>query len=117
MKDKTKTQEKPEKRSIWGNSWANMRKWVYPAWLAYELSFRFADYANSVHNFLERSKPGISETIGDFGFQALDAIATHGTFAGCTLYLTLPAGLALYEFFNQDNLTHSKFERRLKKYL
>ena len=42
--------------SIWGDKWASVRKWVYPAWLAYEATQRFSYYALNVHNFLDINK-------------------------------------------------------------
>ena len=103
--------------SIWGSGWTHVRKWVYPTWLAYEASRRFADYAESVHNFLDARYEQIAQVVGNVGSQTLDVLASCGTFAACELLLTVPACIALYKFFEQDNLTDTKLERGLKRIL
>lgn len=102
-----------QKKSIWGNGWASIRKWFYPAWLAYEISIRFYDYSQSVHLYFEAQQNSVS-FLGKFGIQAIDAVCSTLTFVGCSVFLTAPACFLLYHFFKQENLTDTRFEEKMK---
>jgi hypothetical protein len=102
-------------KSIWGEWWTGKRKWVYPAWLAYEATARIHDYAMSVHEYLEEHHYDIASYVGNFGSRSLDFILTNATFTGCELMLTAPACLAVYKFFEKDNLTDTALEERIKR--
>jgi len=104
-----------DKKSIWGNWWTPLRKWVYPAWLIYETSARFYNYSQSVHNYLDSNHENIASYIGEFGSQVLDITCTGGTFLACSAFLTIPASFILHKFFKEDNLTNTKLEEKLKK--
>ena len=104
-------------KSVWGETWTKCRKWAYPAWLAYETSERFIDYAQSTHNFMDKYHDEISNYIGNTGSQIADAVATAGTFGACEAFLTIPAAVLLYKFFDEDNLTNTKLEGLSKKLL
>lgn len=104
-------------KSIWGNWWASQRDWIYPSWLAYELTTRFYDYTGAVHNHFEENQDDIVLLFGEFGTKTLEALFEGVTFVGCSAFLTVPACLALYKFFREDNLTGTSFEEQIKKYL
>ena len=82
--------------SIWGKWWVPIRKWFYPSWLLYETSYRFYDYAESVHPYVINQLEGI-EVI-------------------CTVFLTVPACFLLYCFFTTKNVTGTTFEGKVKVY-
>lgn len=101
-------------KSIWGKWWESFRKWFYPAWLIYETSIRFYDYAQSVHQYFIAQQDHLISYIGVLGTQALDLFCSVTTFAICSAFLTVPAGFVLYKLFNVDNLTGTRFEEKLK---
>ena len=101
--------------SLWGTWWTPLRRWVYPIWLAYEASYRFYEYSLSVHRYFSGHHYDISFYIGSIGATTLDVACSTLTFLVCTIFLTVPACFLLYNFFREDNLTKSIFEKRLKK--
>ncbi len=108
-------QKKPLK-SIWGRWWEPIRKWFYPAWLIYETSIRFYEYALGVHYYLVSQQDILVPYIGNIGTQILDVFSSGVTFIVCTAFLTLPGCFTLYKFFKLDNLSGSQFEAKLKFY-
>ena len=106
-----------EKKSIWGDWWTSQRDWVYPSWLAYELTTCFYDYTEAVHNHFEENHGKVTSLFGEFGSRTLEALCEGVTFFGSSAFLTVPACLALYKFFREDNLTGTSFEEQVKKYL
>ncbi len=103
-----------ELKSIWGKWWAPIRKWFYPAWLIYETSVRFADYGQSVHTYFIKQQDYLGSYIGEIGAQSLALFCSMITFVICTLFLTVPACLILFNFFKVINLTRTRLEERLK---
>jgi len=104
-------------KSIWGETWTKLRPYVYPAWLTYELGLRSLKYTKSVHEFLEDNHEIISQHIGRFGNQLINLVSTGATFITTQAFLTIPAGLLLYHFFKKDNITNTRTEERLKRFL
>lgn len=96
--------------SIWGKWWEAIRKWFYPAWLVYEVSIRFYEYGLSTHAYILEQQ----EYIGEIGAQSLAIFSAVATFVICTLYLTVPACLALYKFFTPFNSNTTRFEEKMK---
>lgn len=107
-------EEKYNKKSIWGSWWEPIRKWFYPAWLAYETSIRFYEYSLSVYHYFLSEHHCIARYVGQLGAQALNVFCTLSTFAICTLFLTLPACFVLFHFFKADNLTNTRWEEKVK---
>ncbi|MEN7548808.1 hypothetical protein AAG747_12880 [Rapidithrix thailandica] len=107
-------EQNQQKKSIWGNWWEPLRKWVYPAWLMYETSIRFYHYAQGVHTYFEKHQEGLASYIGEIGTLTLDLICSVATFAGCTVFLTMPACFLLYKFFKEDNFINTRFEEKIK---
>ena len=103
--------------SIWGKWWVPIRKWFYPSWLLYETSYRFYDYAESVHPYVINQLEGIEVYIKEIGLQILAAISSIATFAICTVFLTVPACFLLYCFFTTKNVTGTTFEGKVKVYV
>jgi hypothetical protein len=108
---------KQTKQSIWGKWWTEHRAYAYPAWLIYEASARFYDYAQWVHNYFEKHYENLTPYLGDIGAHTLDILCSSITFVGCSTFLTIPASLALYKFFKEDNLTNTKLEEKIKRFL
>lgn len=103
-----------QRKSIWGMWWEPFRKWFYPAWLIYEISVRFYDYSTEVHNYFRKNHSEIVLFTGEVGAQVLDALSSSITFIGCSVFLTIPASLALHQFFKTENLTGTRFEGKMK---
>lgn len=101
--------------SIWGKWWDLIRKWFYPAWLSYEASIRFYDYALAVHNYFINQQDYIASYIGETGAQILDIFCSLTTFVLCSAFLTVPACFTLYKFFDSNNLTDTRFEWKMKR--
>ncbi|CAM1368583.1 conserved hypothetical protein [Tenacibaculum litoreum] len=110
MEDNNKQQLK----SIWGKWWEPIRKWFYPAWLIYETSIRFYEYALSVHIYFKNPQNNIASYIGEASTQILGIFCSLSTFIICTVFLTIPTCFILYKFFKTKNLTGSQFEATLK---
>lgn len=104
-------------QSIFGKWWEPVRKWFYPAWLIYETSIRFYEYAQSVHNKFIIQQDYIASFIGKMGVHILDIFCCLATFSICTFFLTVPTCFVLYKFFKIENLTNTQFEERIKIYL
>ena len=51
---------------------------------------------------------------GEIGVQVVAIFCSTITFAICTVFLTVPAYFILYKFFITANLTHTRFEERIK---
>jgi len=94
-----------QKHSIWGSYWEPVRKWFYPSWLLYELSYRFYQYAIATNQYIEQ----ISN-------QPLAVFSAVVAFLICTLFLTVPTCFILYTFFKAENLTNTSIEKKLKRY-
>lgn len=105
------------KYPIWGKWWASFRKWFYPVWLAYESSIRFYEYAVAAHSYCIDQQDFLSNYIGKFGTHALGIFCGAASFAICSLYLTLPACLAIFRFFKEESLTNTVLEEKLKTIL
>ncbi len=103
-------------KSIWGKWWESIRKWFYPAWLLYETSVRFYDYAQSTHHYFIEKQSSIASHIGDIGAQALSLFCSITSFSICFIFLTVPTCFILYKFFEIENLTATNFERRIKPF-
>ncbi len=103
-------------RSIFGKWWESSRKWFYPAWLLYELSARFYDYAIGVQNYFIEQQDYFTLYIGEIGTQTLAIFCSVVTFVICTAFLTIPACFVLYKFFKIKNLSDSRFEEKFKIY-
>lgn len=101
-------------KSIWGKWWEPVRKWFYPAWLVYETSIRFYDYAQSVHHYFVKQQDHIASYIGELGTQTLAVFCSVATFGVCTAFLTVPACFVLYQFFKTANLTGTQLEIKMK---
>lgn len=108
--------EESQLQSIWGKWWEPIRKWFYPSWLIYETSIRFYDYARSVHNYVGLQQSYITSHIGEVATEFLAASCSISTFAVCSAFLTVPAGIALFNFFKEESVTNSPLERRIKTY-
>ncbi len=107
-------ENKIQLQSIWGKWWEPIRKWFYPAWLVYETSIRFYDYALSVHHYFKTQQDFLSAYIGEIGAQILNAFFSFSTFAICSAFLTIPASIALYQYFQVAKATNSPLESKLK---
>ncbi len=103
-------------KSIWGKWWEPIRKWFYPAWLAYETLIRFYDYSLSVNSYFTNQQDFIAFYIGDIGAQILNVFCSVSTFALCTIFLTVPACFVLYKFFKAKKLTGTQFENKIKPF-
>lgn len=103
-------------KSFLGPYWSSFRKWFYPAWLIYETSYRFYGYSLGVHEYLSVSQDSISVYIGAFGADALSLFCSVSTFLICTLFLTVPACVLLFQLFVHRNLTGLQIEERIKFY-
>ena len=101
-------------KSIWGKWWVSIRKWFYPAWLLYEISMRFYDYAQSVHIYFIGQQNYLESYIGEIGAQTLAIFCSVATFVICTVFLTVPVCFILYKFFKTINLTSTQFEEKMK---
>ncbi|AUP80676.1 hypothetical protein [Flavivirga eckloniae] len=101
-----------QSKSIWGKWWTPIRKWFYPAWLIYEVTIRFYDYALAVHSYFMEQQ----NYLGEIGALILAVFCSVVTFIICTFYLTIPACFILYKFFKEDNLTKVRFEERIKRF-
>lgn len=99
-------------RSIWGKWWEPIRKWFYPAWLLYETTIRFYDYAISTHRYFITQQ----NTFGEAGAQALSILGSIGTFLVCFGFLTIPGCIALFKFFKSGKVDRTSFEENIKKY-
>ena len=106
---------KKELTSIWGNWWVPIRKWFYPTWLVSETSMRFYEYAQAVFIYFMDGQNGNLTNSGALWIQILATISGILTFVICTIFLTIPAGLLLYYFFKNLNLTGTQFEEKFKK--
>lgn len=109
-------ENKHQLKSIWGAWWQPIRKWFYPAWLIYETSYRFYDYAVQVHQYINHQKI-IASYIGEAGTQFVAIFCGLTTFVICTAFLTVPTSFLLYRFFQQETITATRFERKLKRVL
>ncbi|MDN5215072.1 hypothetical protein QQ020_23525 [Fulvivirgaceae bacterium BMA12] len=107
-------EQKNQKKSIWGRWWEPLRKWFYPAWLMYETSYRFYEYAQTVHQYFNTHRNDIGSYIGNTVAEILNTFCSGATFVGCSAFLTVPACFVLYKFFKEDNLSATRFEERLK---
>ena len=95
-----------QSKSIWGYWWEPVRKWFYPAWLLYELSYRFYQYAIAAHHYIaEMSNP------------ILAVFGAVVSFIFCTASLTVSACFILYKFYKTANLTNTSIEKTIKRYL
>jgi hypothetical protein len=99
-------------KSIWGKWWEPIRKWFYSAWLLYELSIRFYDYAVSVHQYIMEQQSYLAEIY----IQPIAIFLSVATFIICSFYLTIPTCFILYRFFTKNNFTNKTFENKIKKY-
>lgn len=106
-------ENKTQQKSILGNWWLPIRKWFYPAWFIYEISICFYDYGLSVYSYFME----YHNSIGAFGAQALSIFCGVATFVICTFYLTVPACMLLFKFFNTKNISDNPVEERIKNYL
>lgn len=95
-----------QKRTIWGNRWEPLRKWVYPAWLLYELSYRFCQYAMDTYKYID-----------EISTQTLAVSGAVLVFLICTAFLTVSSCFILFRFFKKENLTQTSFEVLTKRYL
>lgn len=107
---------KEQNRSIWGNWWEPFRKWVYPAWLLYEVSIRFYDYAWTAYRYIIKLLSQTAPWLGSIATQVLSITGSLLTFVLCTAFMSVPTCLILYKFFKVNNLTSTRFERRMKVY-
>lgn len=103
-------------KSIWGKWWEPIRKWFYPAWLLYELTVRFYENAIAVYNYFIEKQDSFDSYLGEIGTQTLAVFCSVATFVICTFFLTASTCFILYKFFKIENLTDTKFERKLKIY-
>ncbi|MCG6191287.1 hypothetical protein [Maribellus maritimus] len=101
--------------SIWGKWWQPIRKWFYPTWLIYEISYRFYAYSISTSQYIENHQENIASYIGEISTQTLAISSSFITFGICTAFLTVPASFILYQFFKEDNLTGTGFEEKIKR--
>ena len=93
------------RKTFWGNWWEPIRKWFYPFWLLYELTFRFCQYALASYQYIE-----------EISNQILAAFVALITFVVCTAFLTVSSCFIVYHFFQIENLTNTSFEERMKWY-
>ena len=91
--------------SVWGKWWEPIRKWFYPAWLLYELTYRFYGYSIATYNYIE-----------EVSNELLAIVSGVATFLICTAFLTVSTCFVLCKFFKIGNLTGTSFEERIKKY-
>ncbi|WP_242205481.1 hypothetical protein [Aestuariivivens insulae] len=103
---------KNQQKSIFGTWWEPIRKWFYPAWLVYETSIRFYDYALSVYSYFIEQQDNIGEVIT----QVLAITCGLTTFLICIFYVTLPVSIILYKFFKDDKPIVNPFIHKIKKY-
>jgi len=101
-----------ELKSVWGNWWATKRKWLYPAWLCYETTVRFYDYAYATYPYFINQQ----DNIGAVAAQVLAIVASVGTFAICFAFLTIPGCIALFKFFKSEKTYYTSIESQIKKY-
>jgi len=99
-------------QSIWGKWWEPKRKWLYPAWLCYETTVRFYDYACATYQYAIHQQNNIGEQTA----QIVAILGSVSTFAVCFAFLTLPGCLALFSFFSSTKTYHDSFESQIKKY-
>lgn len=92
-------------QSIWGKWWESIRKWFYPAWLIYETSVRFYEYAIDTYLYLS-----------EISSEILAVVTAIIVFIICSAFLTIPTTFILYKFFKVENLTGTSFENNIKKY-
>lgn len=100
-----------QQKSVFGMWWKPIRKWFYPAWLIYETSIRFYEYALAVDKYFIE----LQDSIGELFAQILAITCGLTTFLICTFYLTIPACITLYEFFKEDKPS-ATFLHRIKRY-
>ncbi|WP_456461547.1 hypothetical protein [Reichenbachiella sp.] len=100
--------------SIWGSWWMPIRKWFYPIWLLYEISYRFYEYSWAVHTYLSNAQDQITCYLGGLGAQILTISCSMVTFSICTAFLSVPACFVLYKFFSTQNLTGTELELKMK---
>ena len=103
-------------KSIWGKWWEPIRKWFYPTWLLYELTVRFNEYAIAVYNYFIEKQDYFNLYLGEIGTQISAVFCSVASFIICTFFLTVSTCFILYKFFKIENLTDTKFEKKLKTY-
>lgn len=99
-------------KSIWGAWWTSFRKWFYSAWLVYETSIRFFEYALDVYQYFIIRELNLGENT----VQILAVLCSSLTFLICFFYLTVPATLALYRYFKPETLSKNPIEEKFKTY-
>jgi len=99
-------------KSIWGRRWEPIRKWFYPAWLFYETTVRFYDYALSAYQYVKIQE----DYIGDLAAQVFSISASICTFLICFVFLTIPGCFALFKFFRSETTDNASFESQIKKF-
>ncbi|GGH38748.1 hypothetical protein IA57_04435 [Mangrovimonas yunxiaonensis] len=106
-------ENKTVNKSIWGTWWTAFRKWFYPAWLIYETVIRFYDYALGVYHYiiLQEQIWGVKMA------QPVALLASSLTFAICFFFLTVPASMALFRYFNTKDLASNSTEQKIKRFL
>ncbi|KAB2810148.1 hypothetical protein [Phaeocystidibacter luteus] len=99
--------------SFLGPYWSAFRKWFYPAWLIYETSIRFIEYASQTQAYVQTN---ITDLLGDSGAEVLSMTCGVLVFLICFLFLAVPGGFILYQFFKKENLSGTLFEQKFKFY-
>jgi hypothetical protein len=100
-----------QQKSVFGTWWVPVRKWFYPAWLIYETSIRFYEYAFAVGNyFIDQG------SFGELFAQILAITCGLAAFLVCIFYLTIPACIALYAYFKDDPIMAYPSMYKIKKY-
>lgn len=100
--------------SIWGNWWIPVRKWFYPAWLCYETTYRFYDYALGTYEYVAQPSSQLLALLGSVATHGLALLCSTITFLICSAFLTVPACIILYHFFNTVDLTGTALEQKMK---
>ena len=106
--------EVQQKQSIWGSWWTSIRKWFYPAWLMYETTYRFYDYALGTYSYIGTYQTGIYSNLGHAAFETFNICCSVLVFVICFVYLTIPGCLVLYKYFDKELGPLSSFEHKLK---
>lgn len=99
-------------KSIWGAWWTSFRKWFYPAWLAYETIIRFYGYAFPIYQYFLLQEQNLGAKMA----QLVAVFASSLTFAICFFFLTIPASIALFRYFNTNTLSNNSIEQKIKTY-
>ncbi|MBR9854662.1 MAG: hypothetical protein GYB37_08805 [Algicola sp.] len=99
-------------KSIWGKWWTSFRKWFYPTWLAYETIIRFYEYSLPIHEYFILQEQNLGAKMS----QIIAVLASGLTFTICFFFLTVPASIALFKYFNTKDVSSNSIEQKVKTY-